>query len=248
MTGDDWAAVEIIREGAGGDLVLVCEHAAHGIPVDLTGLGLSEATRLSHAAWDPGAMDVARALSEAFDAPLVAGRLSRLVYDCNRPPESLTAIRDVSEAHDVPGNRDLTDEQRADRARRVHDPFHAALERVLDTARPRALVTIHSFTPVYDGVRRAVELGFLHDVDDRLAVAALREARRAGRFASELNAPYAASDGVTYTLRRHAEARALPHVMIEIRNDLIADAAAAGEMADHLAGILRAALDGLETP
>ena len=65
MTGDDWAAVETIREGAGGDLVLVCEHAAHGIPADLTGLGLSEATRLSHAAWDPGAMDVAQALSEA---------------------------------------------------------------------------------------------------------------------------------------------------------------------------------------
>ncbi|WP_244437598.1 N-formylglutamate amidohydrolase [Roseivivax isoporae] len=246
MHGDGWTAVEVMRGGAtGSGPVLVCEHAAHAIPADLGDLGLSPEARHSHAAWDIGARDVARALSDLMEAPLVAGTLSRLVYDCNRPPEAPDAIPVRSEVHEIPGNRDLDAASRAARVARVHDPFHAAVEEVLSGRAATALITVHSFTPVFHGARREVELGFLFHADGALAQAALAAEQAAGRYRAALNEPYAASDGVTYTLARHGEGRGLPALMIEIRNDLIDTPARAQAMAAHLAPGLAAALAAL---
>ena len=90
-------AVEVINAGAKAPLVLVCEHAAREIPACFDGLGLDAAARESHVAWDPGALAVARAMAQDLDAVLVAGRVSRLVYDCNRPPEAPGAMPAQSE-------------------------------------------------------------------------------------------------------------------------------------------------------
>ena len=242
---DEWTAFEVIRPDGAGPVVLVCEHASARIPSELRDLGLSEASRHSHAAWDIGARDVALAMSAALDAPLVAGSISRLVYDCNRPETAPDAIPALSERHAVPGNEGLDAGARRDRCVRVHDPFHAALDALLDgrTDRP-ALVTVHSFTPVFHGRRREVQLGFLSHSDDRFARAALAEAGT--RHRASLNAPYGPGDGVTYTLARHGEARGLPTLMIEIRNDLIDRPETAAQMGSHLATVLCRALAALD--
>jgi predicted N-formylglutamate amidohydrolase len=228
-------------QGAG--IVLICEHASAAIPDDLAGLGLAPQDRLSHAVWDIGALDIAEAMRDALDAPLIAGATSRLVYDCNRPPEADSAIPAQSERIAVPGNRDLTAAQRAARAARVYTPFSAAVAAVIaaqDTA--PAIVTLHSFTPVWHGQPRATELGLLHDDDPALAETMLRLAPAHVPLRAELNAPYAASDGVTHTLRRYATAAGLPSVMIEVRNDLVATAADARRIGTALAALIRAAL------
>ena len=223
-------------------MALVCEHASARIPDAYDGLGLAEETRLSHAAWDPGALAVAEGLSRRLDAPLVAGVVSRLVYDLNRPPESPTAMPEVSEVHRIPGNTGLTQADRTARVRTHYDPFHAGVARMLD-ASDRVLVTIHSFTPTFHGKRREVEIGVLHDADTRLADAML--ARAPAPWIVRRNDPYGPEDGVTHMLQRHGIARGLPNVMIEIRNDLIADAAGQEAMADVLAPWLDAAVSDI---
>lgn len=235
------APVVLHRPGAAGPFALVCEHAARDLPPALGDLGLGPADLSAHIAWDPGALGVAQAMAARLDAPLVAGGLSRLVYDLNRPPEAASAIPARSEATDIPGNRGLDPFARAARAAAVHAPFHAALAGLLDAraaaGRPGALATVHSFTPVYLGAPRRVEIGVLHDADARLADALLAALAGCGHVVAR-NQPYGPADGVTHTLRAHALPRGLPNVMIEVRNDLIADPAAQAAMGALLADAL----------
>lgn len=247
MAEPDWPAVEIINAAGAAPVVLVCEHASAHIPVDLAELGLDPEGRLSHAAWDIGARDVARHLSARLDAPLIAGATSRLVYDCNRPPDAPDCIPAQSERIRIPGNAGLSAEGTARRAARIHDPYHQSLHDALDraeraTAAPIALITIHSFTPIYHGQPRAVEVGVLHDASPALAEAFLTRLKDTTTLNVAMNEPYAASDGVTYTLRKHGEARGLANVMIEIRNDLIDTDDRARVMAERLLPALNAAL------
>jgi len=238
------AAVEVVNPDGAGRLVLVCEHASDAIPAALHDLGLRPGDRHSHAVWDIGARALATTLSDALDAPLVAGRVSRLVYDCNRPPEAADAIPARSEVVEVPGNRGLDADARAARAEAVYHPFRRTLSEVLD-ARPApfALITIHSFTPVFNGQPREVELGLLHDADPDLAQAALHGARaRQIGLDTRLNAPYDATDGVTHTLREHGVARGVPNLMIEVSNALLRDDAGVARIGATLAPLLRDAL------
>ncbi|WP_136440140.1 N-formylglutamate amidohydrolase [Pacificoceanicola onchidii] len=242
-----WPSVAVMGKIGATPLALVCEHASAFIPPALAGLGLSEEAKTSHAAWDIGALDLAKRLSVRLSAPLVAGQISRLVYDCNRPLEAPGSIPNVSEVHAVPGNQALTAADRQARFDAVHEPFHAAVADVLDrqlAAFPGAvaLITVHTFTPVFHGQRREVEIGFLHHADARLAKAAVAHEAQEGQMKAALNAPYSASDGVTYTLQKHADSRGLRSVMIEVRNDLVDTPAKAETVADHLAQTLMAAL------
>lgn len=246
--------VDEINLAGSADLLLVCEHASNFIPEQYGDLGLDAEQRVSHIAWDPGALPVALALSARFDAALIAQRVSRLVYDCNRPPEADSAIPAVSEIHAIPGNANLPEAERRARVETVYEPFRAALAGFLDSrvaaGRRPAVVTIHSFTPVYCGRRRDVEIGILHDRDARLADAILARAAAGAPYALRRNEPYGPQDGVTHTLREHAVARGLPNVMIEIRNDLLAGAPGQQDIAQWLwsnIGEALAALSGAGT-
>lgn len=230
-----------MNPGGRAAVCLVCEHASPAIPASLGTLGLAEADRFSHAVWDPGAGDLARALSNRLDAPLVLARVSRLVIDCNRPPERPDAMPARTETIDIPGNRDLTDAEKAARVREVYDPFHATLSGWLDDFdAPPTLVTIHSFSPTWFGAPRSTEIGLLHDAGDRVARAMLGAAPP-GLFA-ELNRPYSAADGVTHMLARHGTTRGIDNVMIEVRNDLLCSPDAISNVAASLQIMVEAAL------
>ena len=241
------AAVEVINPSGQGRFVLVCEHASNAIPEEYADLGLDGAALESHIAWDPGALEVAISMSASFDAPLVAQNISRLVYDCNRPPMADDAIPARSEIYDVPGNVGLTLEQRADRIARFYSPFREALAACIDrqmTIVPAPVIlSIHSFTPIYDGVRRDLHLGILHDRDARYADALLAAAAVAGDLVVRRNEPYGPGDGVTHTLEEHALSRGLLNAMIEIRNDLVSDEAGQAAMAKRLTDWSPAALN-----
>ncbi len=241
LTPADGHPAEVLNAAGRAPICLVCEHASAVIPPSLGTLGLAPEHRYSHAVWDLGAEDLARDLSRRLDAPLVLARVSRLVHDLNRPPGAPGAAPVQSGEIPVPGNRDLSEAERAARIAEIYEPFHARLSEVLDGFdAPPVLVTIHSFTPVWNGRTRRTELGLLHDADDRLAKAMLAEAD--GSLVTELNEPYSAQDGVTHTLARHATARGLTNVMIEVRNDLLDGAADAARIGAVLEPILAAAL------
>jgi predicted N-formylglutamate amidohydrolase len=243
LTTADGLPVEVINAQGQGPLVLVCEHASAYIPTSLNGLGLDEVTKLSHIAWDPGALALSHHLSAAFDAPLVASRISRLVYDCNRPPHSREAMRATSEVFDIPGNQHLTQADRDIRTAAVYQPFRDTLTNVLKSrTTPAALVTIHSFTPTYFGEPRKTELGLLHDADARLANAMLDAAPSVTDKLTERNKPYGPKDGVTYTLVEHAAPTNLLNVMIEVRNDLLTTDAQVLKTANILAKMIQQGL------
>ena len=230
---------EVINPHAAGRFVLLCEHASNHIPETLDGLGLDEAAKRSHVAWDPGAAELARAMSDRLDAPLVLARISRLVYDCNRPPHADAAMPARSELYDVPGNANLSEADRKARVCNYYDPFCEVVSDTLDRAGPDVtLVTIHTFTPVYYHKPRDVEIGILHDSDRRLADLMLASASDHGDHLVRRNEPYSPEDGVTHSLKLHAIRRGLSNVMLEVRNDLVATADDQARMADMLSGWL----------
>jgi len=238
--------VDITNLAGTGDVVLVCEHAARFIPPEYDNLGLNSAALSSHIAWDPGALALAELVSEQLDAPLVAATLSRLLYDCNRAPDVPAAIPARSEVTDIPGNVGLSPTARLERIERIYLPFRAALAGLLDQRASRGqttvLVTVHSFTPVFHGIRRTVQIGVLHDTDSRLADAFLLACQGDTQFTLRRNEPYSPADGVTHTLREHALPRGILNLMLEIRNDLIADHSGQRSLADWFTSRLRTAL------
>ncbi len=243
------ASVKVQNREGRGQVLIVCEHASRYIPERYGDLGLQLDLLQSHIAWDPGALPVAQRLSAAFDAPLVSGGVSRLLFDCNRPPEAVDAIPERSEDHIIPGNIDLSEAERNDRVRTIHDPFEAALRQTLDGfSEPPLILTVHSFTPVYKGVSRQVEVGLVHDTDDRLARAMRDRAASHTGLKTALNDPYGPEDGVTHTLRRFALPNGSVNVMLEIRNDLIAETRTQTGMADMLTGWISAACVDLGRP
>jgi len=223
LAPDEVPAVDV-REGS-GPFVVACEHASNRMPRSLGTLGLSPADLERHIAWDLGAADIGTGLTARLGGDLLLQRFSRLVIDCNRSPELADAITTFSENTEIPGNVGLSAEAKASRVRGLWAPFHAALERLLDlrraARRPTALVTVHSFTPVYRGVARPWHVGFVSTADRRLADAMLAVLRRDRALVVGDNQPYSAKDNVDYTIRRHGRDRGLPHVMIEVRHDLL---------------------------
>ena len=227
--------------------VLACDHASNRFPEPYGDLGLTPHQRLMHIAWDPGALAVAMQLSDLLDAPLVASTVSRLVIDCNRRHDAPDLIPIASERTAIPGNRNVGDNERARRIGAYHEPFHAALQQVLDEREAAGtrtiLVTVHSFTPVYKDVPRPWPIGLIHAHDARFS-GALRDALLAED--AELNVgwnePYSALNGVTYTLEHHGEERGLEATMIEIRHNEILEPEGVARWATRLARCLTGAL------
>ena len=238
LEGEETPAI-LVNDGGRSPYVLVCEHASNRLPRALGTLGLPESALTRHIAWDIGAEPVARRLSRLLDAPLVLQRYSRLAYDCNRPPDAADAMPAVSETTEIPGNRNLSPADKLARIREIYRPFHAAVADLLDRRAAEGMrsmvVTIHSFTPVYQGERRAVELGILHDQDTTLSERLITSFPGVD---ARLNQPYGPTDGVLHTLTLHAAPRRLRRVMIEMRNDLISDEPGQDQWAQRLSASL----------
>lgn len=237
----------VVNAGGASPVIVVCEHASCFIPPELHSLGLSADKLRSHIVWDPGAMAVANGISSRLDAVLVASQISRLVYDCNRPPSSPDAIAARSEIFDVPGNQALSRAERDARINLVYEPFRTSLGSVISKRQtPGVIVTVHSFTRIYKGKAREVELGILHDEDSRLADAMLANAHRHTSLNVLRNEPYGPVDGVTHTLRESALPGGLHNVMIEIRNDLLTTQQEQDAMAAMLSGWIISSLRELD--
>jgi predicted N-formylglutamate amidohydrolase len=227
LTAAEGKAVSVENAGGASPVLLVCEHASHKLPASLGTLGLAPQALTAHIAWDPGALAVARQLSAQLDAALVFQNFSRLAYDCNRPPESPDAMPAVSEIYEIPGNRDIDPAERQARIDEIYRPWQRTLAQTIAArkvdGRETVVVTIHTFTPVYKGVSREVQIGVLNDRDSRLADAMLKRAGLYDGYRIERNQPYGPADGVTHTLVEHGIANGLLNVMIEVRNDLVQD-------------------------
>lgn len=223
--------------------VIVVDHASARIPRRLSSLGLPASELERHIAWDIGSLAVARQVADALDAALVAQNYSRLVIDCNRDPRVESSIAQVSELTSIPGNRGLSEAEVAARRAEIFEPYHAHLRALLDerqaAGRHTILVAQHSMTHIFKGVRRAMHAAILYNRDRRFAGLVLDRLRTDSALVVGENEPYSLSDRTDYTIPHHAEARGLPYVEIEIRQDLLLDAASQAAWARRITDVLR---------
>jgi predicted N-formylglutamate amidohydrolase len=247
LAADEPPAVALLPAAhPGAPALLACDHASPRVPRSLAGLGLPALELHRHIGWDIGAADLTVALAGALGWPAVLAGYSRLVVDCNRHLDDPAACPLASDGTGVPGNAALAPADRAARADALYWPYHAALGAALaalaTAGGAAALIAIHSFTPVLAGRRRAVEVGVLWDTDDRIAAPLLAALRRIPGLVVGDNQPYSGRSPVGFTVGYHAGRRGLPHVAIEVRQDLLADPAGVARWARLLAAALESIL------
>jgi predicted N-formylglutamate amidohydrolase len=227
IAADEPGPLAISNEDGWSPFVIVADHAGRYLPRRLQMLGLGQADRERHIAWDIGAGAVSLLIGDALGAPVIRQNYSRLVIDCNRTPGTETSIVESSELTPVPGNIGLSNAAKEVRAREIFRPYHAGIARVLDRRqqadRATALIAVHSFTPVFMTAARPWHIGVLYNRDSRLAGKIIDLLRREEEILVGDNEPYSVSDASDFTIPVHGERRNLPHVAIEIRQDLIAD-------------------------
>lgn len=217
------AAFEIEGEARQGRWVITCDHATNRVPEDIAGgdLGLPPEDMARHIAYDPGALGVARVLAEALDSPLVSASFSRLVIDPNRGEDDPTLLMRVYDGSIIPANRHVDAAELERRLTLYHRPYHAAVGRLIAARRAPAVVAIHSFTRQLRGrAPRPWHVGVLYAGDTRLALPLLARLNAEDDLCVGDNQPYSGhlpGDA----LDRHGVQPGRPHVLIEVRNDLI---------------------------
>ncbi|OHV80896.1 N-formylglutamate amidohydrolase [Ensifer sp. LCM 4579] len=225
-------------------ILLLCEHASNRIPRALGDMGLSSHDRQRHIAWDIGALALAQHLSLSLDAPLFFTNYSRLVIDCNRPLSAPSFIPEVSETTEIPANRDLSQAERQQRIDMLFTPFAKAVTRRLELFEARRerpfVVGVHSFTPVYFGRQRPWQAGILYGEAVDFARSLIRALGSESGLTIGDNEPYTIHPDEDYTVPVHADARKLPGVLLEVRHDLIGDAAGVAAWGERLTRHLKA--------
>jgi predicted N-formylglutamate amidohydrolase len=248
LAAADPAPVTVYNGNGRSPLLLVADHAGNIFPRALGRLGISAAEAARHIALDIGIANLSRMVADALDAALIQQNYSRLVIDCNRPPGAATSIPEISEVTLIPGNVGLSTAERMAREREIFRPYHdaiaAELERRREVKAPTALIALHSFTPVFKAAARPWHAALLYHRDPRLARALLALLRNDGLTVGD-NEPYFVSDETDYTIPVHGERRNIPHTLIEIRQDLLADETGQREWAQRLARIVPEAYRGL---
>jgi predicted N-formylglutamate amidohydrolase len=232
---------EVIAGDPACGLVIICDHARNTIPAEYGSLGLPPGEMERHIAYDIGVEGVTRGLARRIGAPAVLGRFSRLLIDPNRGLDDPTLIMRLSDGAVVPGNATIDEEERARRIARFYHPYDEAIAATIAAARKAgvepAILSIHSFTPVWKGVPRPWHAGILWKEDGRFAAPLLAALASDPQLVVGDNEPY--SGGLTGdTMDRHATRNGLPDALVEIRQDLIAEEAGIAEWVERLAGVL----------
>ncbi len=242
LAADEPAPVSVYNAAGASPFLLVADHAGNRMPRALGRLGISQADCERHIALDIGIAGLGRILADTLDAPLIQQNYSRLVIDCNRPLGAATSIPDVSELTPIPGNVGLSEADKATRARAIFQPYHERIDAELDrrrqAGRATALIALHSFTPVFKGAARSWHAALLYHRDPRLARRLLGLLKAEDGLLVGDNEPYFVSDDTDYTIPVHGEQRGIPHALIEIRQDLIADRRGQHEWATRLVRLL----------
>ncbi len=245
LDANDPAPVCTLNPAGASSFLIVCDHAGRAIPGRLGDLGVSASDWERHIAWDIGAAGVARRLGAALRAVTIEQVYSRLVIDCNRRPGHPTSITPISDGTAIPANHGLPAAHAAARVTEIFAPYHdriaAELDRRQQTRQATIVIAVHSFTPVFGGTAREWQAGVLHDRNPDFAIATGALLRARGLHVGD-NEPYQLSDDSDYTVPVHAEARSLPYVELEIRQDLIEGDAGQEEWAALLADVLPEAL------
>ena len=219
---------QVINQKGNGMGLIICDHASNRVPHSLKGLGLKKTDLARHIGWDIGSEDIGRYLSKTLGMTAVIATYSRLVVDLNRAPSHDEAVIETSDHTEIPGNTGLSKKAREQRIKEIfwphHDQITKQVDRLVKKGQPPLLLSIHSFTPEMDNVKRPWHISFLWNQQEKIAKRLISEIRRNHpEVLIGENEPYTLkSDRFTgSTIHRHAEERGLPYVFVEFRQDLV---------------------------
>ncbi len=236
----------LVEGDRNAEFLVLCEHGGNRIPPWLMVPDHERHWFDTHWGYDLGASAVARAVASELDSKLVIAQFSRLICDPNRPLGSETWIRrTVEEGSVLSFNANVLEEQENHR-RALWAAYHQAVERTIgaslrDGVKP-FLFSVHSMTHLYVGHSRDMELAVLYSDFEPTAEALARGLEVHG-FRVARNEPYSAYDGLAYSVERHGRAHALPHLEIEVRQDLLENEGHAQSIGRIVARALRSAVE-----
>ncbi|MBT4425629.1 MAG: N-formylglutamate amidohydrolase [Rhodospirillaceae bacterium] len=237
MHDSDIPAFERIKGGRNPNFLLLCDHAGNEVPPEWGTLGLAPARLQEHIAWDIGAGAVTRRLAALLGAPALLSRYSRLFIDCNRALEKENAISEASDGVAVPANMGLGETEKARRADIAYHPYHREMAAVLDSLTDPVVIAMHSCTPVFGGIARPWHVGVLWSEDKASGARVIAALAEDEALCVGDNQPYSALEMPGYTVEEVIAPRKLRHVIIEIRQDLIAEDGGAEAWAGRLAKV-----------
>nr|WP_240969633.1 N-formylglutamate amidohydrolase [Sneathiella limimaris] len=233
-----------LNEHSKSPIFLIADHASRHIPEDYKNLGIEDVSLLRrHVAWDIGIEDVTKRLAEKLDCPAIFSCFSRLLIDANRYPDDPSSTPYVSDGVVVPANKDVSEVERSRRIETYFQPYHDQITKMLDdllnlTETP-IVISMHSFTPIMNDFERPWHIGVLWDQDGRIALPMLEILKKNAALVVGDNEPYSAREPLGYTMNEHGTKRDIPHVVIEIRQDLIDTHHGAEQWANLIADLLR---------
>jgi predicted N-formylglutamate amidohydrolase len=249
LQAGDPAAVGLENPTAKSPLLFISDHAGRAFPRALGTLGLDAPELSRHIAWDIGIYGVTTHLAGLLDATYVFQPYSRLVIDCNRRAGDAQSIVAVSDGTVVPGNSSLSEPERRKREHEILEPYHRAIERVLAERvvrrQPTAIFAMHSCTDRLkrDREQRPWHVGVIAETDWRIGDRLIELLEAETDYRIGRNQPYSINMEADYTVPVHCEARGIPYVEIELRQDLIGDTQSQREWARLLADIFPRALE-----
>lgn len=222
LRADDPPPAEYLAPTQRPEILIICEHAGLAIPKRLNRLGFPADFDLTqqHIAWDIGAARLSRTIADDLGAGLIWQNYSRMVIDCNRRPLSPQSIREESDHIPIPGNIGLSAAEKQARVDEIFQPYDQLCRREMARPEIRLVVCIHSFTPEMDGFSRPWHMSFLYRNGEAYArqMAAII-ASDAPQLTIGFNEPYQVDDQTDWFVIQHAEPKAVPQVLIEVRND-----------------------------
>lgn len=226
--------------------LLVADHASPFFPASLNQLGLADWVLERHVAWDIGSDKLVRFLADELDAQAILAGFSRLIIDPNRNPDDPTVIPEISDGIAIPGNMDLDNRQRRFRIDSFFNPYHGKIAQRLnqfsETDIVPAMISVHTCSPVFDRIVRPWHIGIMWDKDPRIPVPLIERLGAMDGVCVGDNEPYSGRHPHDFTIDHHAEPAGLPHVGIEVRQDLVKEEDGArkwaGILAEGLRGIL----------
>lgn len=203
-------------------LLITCEHASAALPRSYRWHPDDQHLRTQHWAYDPGAAEISVELAERLDATAILARFTRLLVDLNRPTSSDTLFRTHADGHRLHLNHELAHGERDRRVQGYYDPYHETVDRTVGAVYAETVLSVHTFTPCYEGQVRTMEIGVLFDEEEALARRLAERLSEAGMKVA-LNEPYSGREGFIYAVERHASAHSRRAIEIEVRQDRATD-------------------------
>jgi predicted N-formylglutamate amidohydrolase len=238
------------NDHAKSPVLLVADHASPFFPAAMNQLGLADWVLDSHVAWDIGSDKLAQFLADQLDAQAILAGFSRLIVDPNRQLVDSSAFVEISDGIAIPGNIGLDEEQKAMRVQSFFKPYHdkitSSLKRFSESGIVPAMISVHTCSPVFDRIVRPWHIGIMWDKDPRIPIPLMRRLEQMDGVCIGDNEPYSGRHPHDFTIDHHAETAGLPHVGIEVRQDLVNDEDGARKWAGILAGALAGVLSDKE--